>query len=388
MAIPNFFAQSQASMGSGFNMGQQIQQNRLAQAMLPMQQELAQSKISGQNLQNERYGMQNEATQRQMDTNQKNDSRIHMLQNAALLISAPFEEQNKLLPMMMNEFGSDPYIASAINEITAINDPVERNTQLIEFMNAAQGQVPGMGGGEKAVNMLEKVDPDLYTPDSIQAFADSGQKSYKLLVPREDKKGVIAQRKLELLEIKQAADMKKKEIDLIQKQKDVYKIAEMETAEATDIVNLITDVTSKDLDLIYGSEEFFMPDWARSQAGHDLTIQKDKIVSSLKLAAAGKLKGQGTITENERAMLGDAATLLNNPLLSAKEAADEFDRIAPVFNKIIKNNADALAAGPTLSAPKIQTTGNAPPAALSFLEQNPDQIDFFIQQYGYRPEGY
>jgi hypothetical protein len=93
-----------------------------------------------------------------------------------------------------------------------------------------------------------------------------------------------------------------------------------------------------DLDLIYGSQEWAQPDALRSQQGVNMQARRDQIGSSLQLAAAGKLKGQGTITDSERLMLAEAATLLKNENISPEMAKLELERIRPTFERIINEN--------------------------------------------------
>lgn len=104
--------------------------------------------------------------------------------------------------------------------------------------------------------------------------------------------------------------------------------------EAQGAVDLITDIQASDLDLIFGREEQFKPQRARSQAGLDLIAKRKRIISLLELGAAGKLKGQGQITEAERRILSDSVALISDQLVSPELAAQEFARIRPIFEKL------------------------------------------------------
>lgn len=115
--------------------------------------------------------------------------------------------------------------------------------------------------------------------------------------------------------------------------------------EAQGAVDLIADlsggvnalgqeVAAPDLDLIFGREEQFKPQRARSQAGLDLQAKRKRIISLLELGAAGKLKGQGQITEAERRILSDSVGLISDPLISPELAQQEFERMRPIFEKI------------------------------------------------------
>lgn len=76
------------------------------------------------------------------------------------------------------------------------------------------------------------------------------------------------------------------------------------------------DLAGANLDLIYGRGESLIPDFVRSQEGQDMMANRDQIVGILQLAAVGALKGQGPITEGERAVLKDAVAVLSNPNIS------------------------------------------------------------------------
>ncbi len=46
----------------------------------------------------------------------------------------------------------------------------------------------------------------------------------------------------------------------------------------------------------------------------------NQFVGQLKLAAAGKMKGQGSVSDSERKTLNEAATVLSNPNISPERA--------------------------------------------------------------------
>ncbi len=83
-----------------------------------------------------------------------------------------------------------------------------------------------------------------------------------------------------------------------------------------DANRIYSELKGADLDKIYGYGEKWYPEFLRSQSGINLIAQRDQLVSMLKLAARGELKGQGPITEGEQGILSDAVTALGNPNIS------------------------------------------------------------------------
>ena len=80
------------------------------------------------------------------------------------------------------------------------------------------------------------------------------------------------------------------------------------------------NVKDKDFDLIYGRGESIVPNLLRSQEGLDMQADIRQLVGMIKLGARGELKGQGTISDFESKMLGDAATVLEAQNISPEKA--------------------------------------------------------------------
>lgn len=96
---------------------------------------------------------------------------------------------------------------------------------------------------------------------------------------------------------------------------------------------LYDTLKTKDLSLIYGRGEAMYPEIMRSQEGIDLLSQRNQYVALLQLAAAGKLKGQGTITDSERKTLTESATILSNLNISAGLARKALDDSIAILEK-------------------------------------------------------
>lgn len=121
-------------------------------------------------------------------------------------------------------------------------------------------------------------------------------------------------------------------------QAKLRELRQKETAnidEARDNMRLVDILSGSDLDLIYGRGESLVPEVLRSQEGQNLIAQRDRLVAQLELGAAGKLKGSGSVSEGERAILANSATVLKRPDISAELATQELARIRPIFEKIV-----------------------------------------------------
>ncbi|MCP3999402.1 MAG: hypothetical protein GY727_00610 [Gammaproteobacteria bacterium] len=113
------------------------------------------------------------------------------------------------------------------------------------------------------------------------------------------------------------------EIDLLKKRLDLTQSERMQGAKDREVesqIDLGNSIISGDLDAIFGRGEEFYPDLLRSQSGIDLKADVNQFVGQLKLAAAGKMKGQGSVSDSERKTLNEAATVLSNPNISPERA--------------------------------------------------------------------
>lgn len=100
-----------------------------------------------------------------------------------------------------------------------------------------------------------------------------------------------------------------------------------------ELMPVYEQINKQDLSLIYGRGESALPELLRSQKGIDLLALRNQYVSLLQLAAAGKLKGQGTITDSERKTLTDSATVLNNLNISPALASQALQSSISILQK-------------------------------------------------------
>jgi len=134
----------------------------------------------------------------------------------------------------------------------------------------------------------------------------------------------------------QAQSIEQQSIELLQKQAEfdaTQAKQEIQEQTAGDLFGLGVELLDSDLDSIYGRGESLYPDLFRGQQGIDLIAKRNRFVAALELAAAGKMKGQGTLSDSERKILKEGATTLSNPDISAEAAQAEIQRILPTYAK-------------------------------------------------------
>lgn len=163
------------------------------------------------------------------------------------------------------------------------------------------------------------------------------------------------------------AATEKAKIDAINNQSQVVASGKLDDATA-----LYNDLQSADLDKIYGQGESKYPDWARSQAGVDMIAKRNQLISMLKLGARGELKGQGSVSDSESAMVADAATLLNNPNISPALAKEALDRAMNVLRRNAGKNPDGSQIKPTSPQP----AANAPAPTVTPTKTRPPLSSF------------
>jgi len=192
----------------------------------------------------------------------------------------------------------------------------------------------------KDKNKLGTYTPSDYTVESWSEFAKYGDPSILERYESESReRGLqiresaqqIKEEKFEIDKQKEEVEKIRREITAAQKRKDADRAKFLEVAEGQNAINNINSLLDNDLDLIYGSKEWLLPDKLRGQRGKNMLARRDQIASTMSLMAAGKLKGQGTITENERAMLSEAVSFLKNEDVEPELAREELERVLPIF---------------------------------------------------------
>ena len=83
---------------------------------------------------------------------------------------------------------------------------------------------------------------------------------------------------------------------------------------------------------IYGKVDSLIPDLLRSQESVDALALRDQVVGLISLESREKLKGQGTITDEEAKTLERSATILANPSISNDLAREELNRVKKIFS--------------------------------------------------------
>jgi len=120
-----------------------------------------------------------------------------------------------------------------------------------------------------------------------------------------------------------------------QAQEDRAAQRQNQLAEAQGNLELVNSLAQAELGLIFGRGESLIPQAARSQEGQDLLAQVTKLTAQLELAEAGKLKGQGPISQGERDLLASAVAVLKNQDISPELALAEIEKVRPTFQRII-----------------------------------------------------
>lgn len=123
----------------------------------------------------------------------------------------------------------------------------------------------------------------------------------------------------------------------------------IENAEAIDAIATFDRLISegeKGLDAAFGTGERFFPDAIRGQKSINLRREIDKMASLLELAAANKLKGQGTVTENERNILRQSITLLKDETISPAKALEELKKGRKFFADRLQSRGENVPESP------------------------------------------
>lgn len=183
------------------------------------------------------------------------------------------------------------------------------------------------------------------------------------------------------------------DIDLKNQQLEAAKLEATEKAQAKDqkailqafdasngldIVNTLLD--GEAFEAIYGFGDGIIPTILPGSVA--LEAQRDQLIGLLSLESREKLKGQGTISDSESKMLGDAATSLRNPNISEKAAKRELTRIKDLFERKVLTATDNPAARSALEeAGKIQVGPTAPTTAPQSTTE-PQQSGTFSTQSG------
>ena len=121
-------------------------------------------------------------------------------------------------------------------------------------------------------------------------------------------------------------------------------------ADNIGVVATIDDLlTEKDgrtaLSYAYGRTNAMLPDWMKTEQMVDSEALRNRVVASVQLENVKKLKGTGPITENEQKILANAASVLNNPLISVELAEKEMRRVKAMFATWSRENEAAIARG-------------------------------------------
>lgn len=295
--------------------------------------------------------------QRQQKLMALDDQRKGALFNDARIVNSLLKSGNKEKALgvlsqrkdILKQIGGDPSDTQEITDYVVKGD-LKGAVDLLDSVEQA-GVMSGYLQDITPKNQKPKLGtykPSDYTIDSWAEFAKNGDPSAleRYQSGAKARQAEIKDKVLELKEEKFKLDKQKAEMEenikalaSANKKKDSDRARYLETKDSQNAIGNINTLLDEDLDLIYGGFEWAQPDILRSQKGKNMLARKNQVVSSLKLLAAGKLKGQGSITENERTMLAQAATTLENQDIDPKLAEEELKRILPIYNYFINGDS-------------------------------------------------
>ncbi|MBT0731018.1 phage DNA ejection protein [Rosenbergiella nectarea] len=118
-----------------------------------------------------------------------------------------------------------------------------------------------------------------------------------------------------------------------------------------------------------------------SSASRDFESRRDQVLGSLLTDGSLKAIYGGNPSDGERKALAESVSTLK----SATTPKAFNDELARLQQRSVNSAKRQIAA---LGIPRVQLPANQEAAAVSYLQNNPDQIGAFIQDHGYLPEGY
>lgn len=123
------------------------------------------------------------------------------------------------------------------------------------------------------------------------------------------------------------------EFEFLQKNKDAF--ANIggggKNAAKQEITSAIDDLLSSDVNQVFGWGNINPINRLPASEAQNTKAKVDRLKGLVSLENANKLKGQGAISEAERTMLANAATVLNNPWISPEQAISELNRLKHQF---------------------------------------------------------
>jgi hypothetical protein len=134
-------------------------------------------------------------------------------------------------------------------------------------------------------------------------------------------------------------DIDETKINNDQQKQDAINSKNSRREEADSAVAQITSLLTGDrFSSAFGRVVTNTPDIAKSKRSIDAIADINQIKGLLTLESRQKLKGQGTISDGEQKILGESATVLNNPLISDERARKELRKIRNVFETASDRN--------------------------------------------------
>ncbi len=120
---------------------------------------------------------------------------------------------------------------------------------------------------------------------------------------------------------------------------DANEVKQIRFNEASNVVNQIGALLEGNVfESAFGKAVTITPEMLRSQESIDAIANVDQIRALLSLESRQKLKGSGTISDNEQKTLEKSATVLANPLISSELAENELIKVQRIFEDSMRRN--------------------------------------------------
>ena len=131
----------------------------------------------------------------------------------------------------------------------------------------------------------------------------------------------------------------------VEDRNDANEVKQIRFNEASGVINQIDALLEgRNFEHAFGKAVTATPELLRSQRSIDAIANVDQIRALLSLESRQKLKGSGTISDNEQKTLEKSATVLANPLISEELAEEELIKVKRIFEDSARRNRVTQAA--------------------------------------------
>lgn len=412
MAIPDFFRQQQQSFHTGLGLGNAMEQAQQNAMFAPAKQELMQSKIAGQGIQN-RLGQARIANVEQKTESEKKENfKKGLSQDIGMLAVYSDDDElfDKVLNQMAAKYENDPIISPLMDDFKKEKNHEKRNTALFTLMGVlnpdkSKGRSTTAIENQKHYDKLKKTDPEgaeLFAASAkLTTGKDGGKKRIFKVIENDD--GSLTKI------FSDGTESKSSENEEI-KTDDMKRSISMKQA-----LNVLDK--AKEASLKNGGFAVVMQGGLTELKELEAKNFKPKDIAMVQTYLARKSLGNYVMSADEQVYAGAIEKMINaiarresGAAIGEEETQRFFGRYMPQAGdteprlkqkrraletqfKSIRGQSgrvyDALrlTMGIDSQAPKEQSK-SAPQSALDYLKLNPDVSEQFKMKYGYLPEGF